>query len=106
MPIVLQPLGQQRQVSLDHGADVAVDDRGAGALVLLHLGQQVGGEGQDNDLGRALPDRLGHELFMGRVGVGVEQADGHRLDAAVRDGLRGPVHRPGIEGAAAPRRES
>ena len=95
---VLKALGQQRQVALDDRADIAVDDRGAGALVLLHFGQQVGGEGLDY-AGGALGQYLSDILLVGRVGVGMEQAYCHGLDAAVQDGLDGAVYGGGVEGA-------
>ena len=95
---VLQALDQQAEIGLDHGADVAVDDGGAGALVLLHLWEEVGGEGLDDPWG-AFAEDLGDVLLVGRIGVGVEQADGHGLDATVQHGLGGAFDGGGVEGA-------
>ena len=95
---LLQPLDQQAKVTLHHRADVAVDDGGAGALVLLHLRQQVGGQRQDQ-IRRTLAHRLGHGLLVVGVGVGMQQAHGDRLDTAVHNRLRGALDRGGVEGA-------
>ena len=59
---------------------VAVADGGGGALVLAELGVDVGGGGHIALRPQALQLFL-HLLLVGRVGVGVHQADAHGLDA-------------------------
>ena len=73
-----QATGEPVQVAVGQGLDVGRHDRGVGPLVLPPLpGDLVGGHGRH--LGPELLDPGQEGLFMSRVGVGVEQADGHGL---------------------------
>ena len=49
--------------------------------------------------GARLGQGLGDVLLMGRVGVGVEEADGDGVGPTVNDGLNGPVDGSRVEGA-------
>ena len=73
-------VGEAREVPLGNRLHVGREHSGARALVLAPLaGDRV--RGDDGDLRPQLADALEHRLLMARVGVGVEQADGDRLDA-------------------------
>ncbi len=82
----LQRGREPRQVARDEGLDVGVGGRRARPVVLPDLGDDLVGE-RDEELRELPPDQLGHRPLVGRVPVGVEEADGQRLDAA--------VHQPG-----------
>ena len=71
---------ERGEVAAHHRHHVGVGDRGAGALELAHLGQDLGGEGERH-VGRALADHRAHLRLVGRVGVGVQEADRDRLHA-------------------------
>ena len=65
-----QPVSELGQVGFHHRTDVTVDDRGAGAFVFFHLGQQFRGDRQVHPR-RFLGQYLGDTLLVFRVGVGV-----------------------------------
>ena len=71
---------QRRHVTGDDGTDVRVGDGGNGALVLLHLRDHFGGEGNGHAGHLLFGDRLNAAL-MPAVGVSIDQRDGKRLDA-------------------------
>ena len=73
---------ERPEIAADDRLEVGVDHRGRGALVLLHLGQDVEAD-RGGQVGRQSPDDLLEQPLVRRVGVGVEQADGDRLDALV-----------------------
>jgi hypothetical protein len=74
-------LGLERgEVAVHHRHHVSVGDRGARALELPHLGQDLGRQGEGH-VRRALADHRAHLGLVGRVGVGVQEADRDRLHA-------------------------
>ena len=75
----LQPVEVRRH----HRADVGARERRGGALVLAHLGPRVGG-GHDEHTGHSRAARGRELLLVGRVRVGVQEADRDR--SAVREG--------------------
>ena len=60
--------------------DVGVDARGAGAFVLADFGSDVGRQ-RDQQIGKDRTDQVAGPDFVCRVGVGVQERDGQRLDA-------------------------
>ena len=87
---------QPLQVALHHRPDVAVDDGGAGALVLAGFRQQLAGQG-DVHLGQRGAKRLAYLLLVPGVGVGVQQGDRHGGDARLPDRGHRPLHVTGVE---------
>ena len=83
---------QPLQVTLHHRPDVAVDDGGAGALVLARFGQQLAGQG-DVHGGQGGAERLAYALLVRGVGVGVQQADRDGRDARLANRGHRPVPR-------------
>ena len=67
------------QVALDDRADDGVDHGRRGAQVLAELGRDLGRE-RDGHAGQLLGEDRADPLLVLRVDVGVEQADGDRLD--------------------------
>jgi hypothetical protein len=57
------------------------------AIVLEYLGQHVA-RGRYQHAVELLLEDLAHALLVGRVGVGVDEADRHRLDPVPLDQLR------------------
>jgi hypothetical protein len=107
-PRVAQTPRERVDVAPDGRPEVGVDDRGARALVLAHLGEDVGRPGHED----VRADARAHELFDAAlvrvIGVGVEERDRDRLDvvrAELGDSLR---HRGLVELAPylAPRAEA
>ncbi len=80
-------LGQARleraDVALDDGADVRIHDGRARALVLADLGEDLGGARDVDVVADDLPDDRGGATLVGRVRVGVQEADRDRSDACV-----------------------
>jgi hypothetical protein len=72
---------QVGHVARDLRANVGVDDGGLGALVFLHLRHHVAGHG-DRRIAEHLTGDLGRAALVRRVDVGIDEADGQRLDAA------------------------
>ena len=83
---------QAAEIVGHHRQDIGVDHGGAGALVLLDLGQHLGGEA-DRDRRVAGTDQLPDAALVGAVGIGVEQADGDRLDAGRQQRVDGAAGR-------------
>ena len=85
-------LGQARhegaQVALDDRAAVGRDDRGREALVLAPYRQDLV-RGRDVRVGQHLAGDLAGAPLVGRVGVGVQEADDHRLHALRLEALGG-----------------
>ena len=92
IPRLQQPVDERAEVARDGRADVGVDDRGARALVLPDLGQDLGGAG-DVD---AVSDRGPHDLLdpplVLIVDVRVQKRDRDRLDVLLGDPLRHIAH--------------
>ena len=66
-------------IALDHRRHVGIGDRGDGALVFVHLRQDLGGE-RDRHAGEHLVRNCADLLLMHATRIGVHQADGQRLD--------------------------
>ena len=86
--LTLEPLlGQQALQTVDvattHRPQHGVHHRGAAALVLLHFGIDLVRKG-DEVRGQQSLEFIPHQHLVGRIGVGVQQANGHGLDIAVR----------------------
>ena len=81
------PRSSRAEVAAEQGREVGVDHGRRAALVLAEAGQHLV-RGGDVDVGQPLPQVLGEAPLVGRVEVGEEQADRHRLGAA-RRGRRG-----------------
>ena len=77
-----------RQVLLERRGDVRVHQRRHGALVLAELGQDLGRD-RERQVGRDGRGDLGDDPLVAPVGVGVEQADGQRLDPVGHELLDG-----------------
>ena len=76
-----QPSAEPRRV-IDHDrAERGVDHRGGEAFVLEDLGQDLRGN-RNRDAGQRLGENRLHPLLVGRVGIGVHEADRHGRDAA------------------------
>ena len=76
-----QPLAEAADVAADEGREDGVRDRGREALVLEDLRQHLARRGHGH-AGQLLLEELAHPLLVLGVGVGVDEADGHRLDLA------------------------
>ena len=76
-----QPLAEAAHVAADERREDGVRDRGREALVLEDLRQHLARRGHD-DAGQLLLEELAHALLVLGVGVGVDEADGDRLDLA------------------------
>ena len=74
-----EPALDPLEVALDDGPDHRVDHGRRGAQVLAELGRHLGRE-RDRDPGQLLGEDLADPLLVLRVDVGVQQADGDRLD--------------------------
>ena len=83
-------------VAGDHRLDVGVDHGRAGALVLLDLGQHLGGDGHERPR-RHLRDEVAGAPFVGAVAPGVEIADRDRVDVLVEEGRDRRAHRRLVE---------
>ena len=66
------------------------------ALILAELGHHLARQ-RHGDLGIERADRLARRPLMRRVAVGVQEADGDRLDPIGLEPARGPAHRLEIE---------
>ena len=75
--------GESTQVAAATGAQHGVDDRGDRPLVLAELGRHLVRAG---DVPPLAPQAFGGGGLVGRVEVGVEQADGDRLGRTVAGG--------------------
>ena len=90
-------LGDQAlEVALDHRPDVAIDDGGAGALVLARFGQQLARQG-DVESGQLGAERVADALLVGGIGVGVQQGDRHGGDARLPHRGHRPLYVTGVE---------
>ena len=89
-----EPVAHVRQVPLERRRDVGVHQRRHGPLVLAELGEDLGRDrhGQVGSDGRG---DLGDDALVAPVRVGVQQADGQRLDA-VRDELLDGIANGGL----------
>ena len=85
----IEPLAQGLQIPFDDRQHVGVDHRGRGALVLLDLGKHVEA-GATREAGRELFDDFGHEAFVGRIGIRVDEADRDCVDSFIEQ----PPDRP------------
>ena len=88
---------QALDVARHHGADVAVDHGGLGALVLEHLRAHPR-RGRDGQAGGHLGRDLRHAPLVGVVGVGVQQGDRQRLHAALEQRLEVAPEPPLVQG--------
>jgi hypothetical protein len=77
-----QLLAQAADIAADHRPHRGVGHGGQGALVLLHLGQDLVGEG-DGQVGEHLLGDLAHAPLVDAVEIAVHQGDGDRLDPLV-----------------------
>ena len=76
----LEPLSQVRQVAAEHRPDVGVDHRGAEAVKLLDLGNDLVGEG-GVQVRETLANDFRSLLLVGGVEVGEQETDRQRLGA-------------------------
>ena len=84
-----QMFAQPAEIAADHRAEIGVDDRRAGPLVFADDRQEIAGTGQEDVVAQPLVQD-GRDLpLMVRVGIGVQQAHGDRLNP----GRRQPVRR-------------
>ena len=86
-----QPTLERCDVALHHRHDVGIDHRGAGALVLAHLGQHVRRK-RHVHIRVGFAQHLAHRLLVRRVGVGVDERYGHGLDAVALQIRHGVTH--------------
>ncbi len=96
----LEPAAEPAKVRAQRGREVGVGHRGREALVLAELARDLARE-RDVQLGARGQERRADLALVRRVGVGVQQAHGHRLDARVLHRLDGGgqglgVDRPGL----------
>ena len=91
-----EPALDPLQVALDDGADHGVDHRRRRPQVLAELRRDLRRE-RDRDPGQLLREDRADPLLVLRVDVGVEEADGHRLDAFP------PQDRPQLRARSRPR---
>ena len=76
----LEPLSEVRQVAAEHRPDVGVDHRGAEAVELLDLGNDLVGEG-GVQVRETLANDFRSLLLVGGVEVGEQETDRQRLSA-------------------------
>ena len=74
-----EPVLEPFDVTVEHRLGVGVHRRGGPALVLAHVREDVGGA-RDVQPGKLATDERPGRLLVSGVGVGVEEADGERLD--------------------------
>ena len=91
-----EPALDPLQVALDDRPDDRVDHGRRGPQVLAELRRHLGRE-RDRDPGQLLGEDLADALLVLRVDVGVEQADGDRLDALAPEDRGGVAHRLVLE---------
>ncbi len=77
---VFQTIFDARQIALHDRSHIIVHHRGDGAVVFAKFRQDVGGQRHRN-IGEALGDDVAQLLLVIRIGVGVHQRNGERLDA-------------------------
>jgi hypothetical protein len=70
------------QVAIDERAHVGVGDRGRGSLELPDLGRHLRRYGH-RKMREVTPNHVGYCSFVGRIAVGMQEADGDGLDAFV-----------------------
>ncbi len=83
-----QPRRQRRQIFPHHRLDISVHNSRAGAWIFLYLRQDLVTHRQRH-FGKGGADGVGQQLFMGGIGVAVQQADrdaAHILPAQHVDG--------------------
>ena len=85
------------EIAAHHRQQIGVDHRGAGALVLLDLGQDVD-RGRDREVGVTRPDQLGGTALVSRREVAVEKTDGEGLDAGGDQLVGGRQHAGLVQG--------
>ena len=78
-----EPGAEVAQIAPEHGADVRVDHRGAETLVLLDLGEHVGGE-RDVGVRQEPGEQLARLPLVARIAVGMQVAHRDRGDARAR----------------------
>ena len=76
---------------------VGVERGGREALILPELGQHLG-RGRNRRLGKPLGDNRRASLLVLGIGVGVQEADRHRVDALFRQPARDRIHLGLVEG--------
>ena len=81
---LVQPAGDAGDVRRHPRLDRGVDQRGHRALVLAVLAQHVAGQ-RHHRVRVLAPQHLAHPVLVGRVGVGVQEADADRVDALVAE---------------------
>ena len=89
VPALREPAPEPLHIAPDEGREHGVRDRGREALVLEDLRQDLGG-GRHCDVGQLLLQDLAHPQLVGRVRVGVDEADRHGRDAAPAENAGDP----------------
>ena len=97
MPSLAKARLQGLNIALHDRKHVGVDHRGGGALVLPDLPQDSAGKAE-RQVGMFSPDQAGQSFLVLRIGVGVDQADGQRLDAGGADLVDHLLGLPAIQG--------
>ena len=85
--LVSQPLLQIGDIAADHRAHRGVGDGGQGALIFLHFRQNFMAQRHRN-AGQYLCRQFADADFMRAIGIGVDQADGYRLDTLRLQGFQ------------------
>jgi hypothetical protein len=86
-----QSLPEPAEIASRQRLDVGVQDSGRGALVLADLGKHLVRR-RHGDTGQRSPHHLGGASLIRGVAVGVEETDGHRLDACCPQALDRSLH--------------
>ena len=92
----------RRKISLHNGCHVGVDGRRAHPLVLFELRQNLVRE-RDWSVRQFSTNSVADSLLVFRVGVGVEETHGHRVDIGILDAPDDVIERPGIHMESLPR---
>ena len=91
-----EPLSEALQVMPESRAHIRIDHRRAEALVLLDLGQHLGGEGHVS-VGQSPAQGLERGLLVARVAIRVQVAYRDGIDAGVFEPLDGRIQRTPVE---------
>ncbi len=83
-------------IGVEQRLDIGVRRRRRRALVFAHLGNDLRRE-RDSELGEFRAQQLARRLFVGRVGIAMQEANGDRLDAVGNQRLGGAADFGGIE---------